>query len=564
MLNFVMKDGSDKPIEVNLEQSVGSFGLWNTFASVGGTVNKIKYYSYYQYRTGDGWRENSEFDAHLAFASIKYQPNERLRLGLEYSFLDYIAQQPGGLTDFDFRQNDISQAKRKRNWFNVSWNLLAGTLDYRFNDQTKMNVRAFGLNSGREALGNLAQIDRLDNPDENRTLIRDRFNNFGMEGRLLHHANLWGKKSAILIGGRYYDGLTERGQGNASASSKSDFNYLNPESLEDFEYDFPSINYALFAENILNINHKFSITPGIRYEWIRTDAAGYWKQTVRDFAGNIEAQNVFNEDNSVTRSFFLTGIGLSYYLKEDLNLYTNYSGNFRSVTFSDLRLNNPNFVLDSLITDERGYNMDLGLRGHLLDWMNVDLSFFFMRYNDRIGLILPAGSTLLLRTNVGDSRHFGLESFYEFDIYKMLGWELSDQRLSVFANLSLINATYIKSDDSSIEGKRVEYVPEAMLRTGVNYRWKEFKATYQYSYMGEQFSDGTNSVFNPSALTGKIPSYQVMDFSLEYKPGRYKLTAGVNNLTNEKYFTRRAEGYPGPGIIPATIRSFYLSLGVRL
>jgi len=103
-----------------------------------------------------------------------------------------------------------------------------------------------------------------------------------------------------------------------------------------------------------------------------------------------------------------------------------------------------------------------------------------------------------------------------------------------------------------------------MFRSGLNYSWKDLKATYQFSYLGEQFSDATNSTFNPSALTCLIPSYQVMDFSVKYQPGRYKFTAGVNNLTNEKYFTRRAEAYPGPGIIPATVRSFYVSAEIRL
>jgi Fe(3+) dicitrate transport protein len=128
-------------------------------------------------------------------------------------------------------------------------------------------------------------------------------------------------------------------------------------------------------------------------------------------------------------------------------------------------------------------------------------------------------------------------------------------------NLSLTDATYIESDITAIKGRQVEYVPNVMLRTGLNYKWKGFMATYQFSYLGEQFSDATNSTFNPNALTGIVPSYYVMDLSLEYKPNRFKFSGGVNNLTGEEYFTRRAESYPGPGIIPATIRSFYLSVG---
>ncbi|MEO1054681.1 MAG: TonB-dependent receptor [Bacteroidota bacterium] len=563
MLNFKLKEAPAKPFELNLEQSIGSFGLLNSFASVGGTVDKIDYYGYYQYRQGDGWRDNSGFDSQLAFARIGFTPNERLKLGFEYSFLDYEAQQPGGLTDEDFNTGDIEKSRRNRNWFRVSWNLLASTLDYRFNDRTKLNIRTFALFSGRDALGNLSQIDRPDDPSSNRTLIRDEFQNFGTEARVLHYFDFLGKKSALLVGGRYYNGLTDRQQGDASNSAGADFSFLNPEDLEDFDYDFPSINYALFAENVLNLTDRFSITPGVRFEYIDTDSEGTWKQIVRNFAGEIVTENRFTEARSVNRSFVLFGLGASYYLNDNLNLYANYSENFRSVTFNDLRLNNPNFVLDSLITDENGFNADLGIRGALKPWLNVDISLFYLGYNDRIGILLPAGSTLLFRTNVGDTRHYGLESFIELDIMKLLHPLGSDHGLSIFSNLSLIDATYVRSEDSSIEGRNVEYVPQVVFRSGLNYSWKNLKATYQFSYLGEQFSDATNSTFNPNALTGLIPSYQVMDLSLEYKPGRYKFTAGVNNLTNEAYFTRRAEGYPGPGIIPATIRSFYLSAGVR-
>ena len=57
-----------------------------------------------------------------------------------------------------------------------------------------------------------------------------------------------------------------------------------------------------------------------------------------------------------------------------------------------------------------------------------------------------------------------------------------------------------------------------------------------------------------------IPKYDVMDLSIAYKIKNIKLEAGVNNLLNNHYFTRRATGYPGPGIIPSPPRNSYLTL----
>jgi Fe(3+) dicitrate transport protein len=55
-----------------------------------------------------------------------------------------------------------------------------------------------------------------------------------------------------------------------------------------------------------------------------------------------------------------------------------------------------------------------------------------------------------------------------------------------------------------------------------------------------------------------------MDVSLSYEWKRFRAEGSVNNLTNEMYFTRRATGYPGPGILPSDGRGFYLTLQVKI
>ncbi|MEM9987022.1 MAG: TonB-dependent receptor, partial [Bacteroidota bacterium] len=436
--------------------------------------------------------------------------------------------------------------------------------DYRFTEWTQLNIRSFGLLSARDALGNLQQIGVPDNPNSNRTLISDQFSNLGAEARLLHRYNFLDSLAALVVGVRAYDGLTQRQQGLASISDQPEFQLINPEDPEEFDYRFPSNNYSFFAENLIYLTPKLSLTAGMRVEHIRTDSEGTWKLNRFDFAGNLVSSTQNFDTTSVRRTFPLFGLGTSYYFKKGLHLYANWSQNFRSITFSDLRVVNPNFRLDSLITDENGYNADLGIRGTLFPWLNVDASLFLLRYNNRIGQYELPGSTTLFRTNIGNSRHVGVEIFAELEPLKMLGQTPEYANLSLFLNLALTEATYIQSDITAIQGRRVEYVPNIMLRSGANYRWKGVKATFQVSYLGDQFSDATNSTFNPNALTGVIPAYLVMDFSADYQLGRFKFSAGVNNLSNTPYFTRRAESYPGPGIIPATPRSFYGSVGVRI
>ena len=570
MVNFVLKDPpSDKKLGLTSEQTVGSYGFFNSFNRLGGSAGKWQYQAYYQYKRSDGWRDNTQFDLHSAFAGLGYQASDRLSLKLEYTHMHYLAQQAGGLTDALFRQNP-RQSLRERNWFRVRWNLLALMMDYQLGKNTKLNVRNFGLLSGREALGNLERINRADDGGL-RSLIRDNYQNFGSETRLLHHYKTGNQLGALLLGFRYYQGFTRKQQGDASNGSGPDFTYLNPGNLENSDFDFPSQNFSLFAENIFNLSDRLSITPGLRWEYIRTLSEGEFKQTITDFAGNIVQQNRFEESTDVGRSFLLSGLGISYKYHKERELYANFSQNFRSVTFSDLRIDNPNFVLDSAITDERGYNIDLGIRGKAWSRFSFDMSLFYLRYNNRIGFLLLADQPPLFldyrfRTNVGDSRHMGLEAYGQVDATDWVFGYQSKFRATLFSNLSWIRARYVNSQDATIIGKRVEYVPEWMYRGGLRLGWKSLDLVYQASAVGEQFTDATNSGANPgefvsNAVAGLIPAYLVMDVSASYEWRQWQLSLSVNNLADAAYFTRRASSYPGPGIIPAIGRTLYV--GVR-
>ena len=83
----------------------------------------------------------------------------------------------------------------------------------------------------------------------------------------------------------------------------------------------------------------------------------------------------------------------------------------------------------------------------------------------------------------------------------------------------------------------------------------------QYTYLSRQFTDASNAVnSNLSGVIGQIPSYDILDFSASYLFEKFKIETGINNLLDNVYFTRRATGYPGPGIIPSQPRSIYLTV----
>ncbi len=566
MLNFVFKKGNpNKKIGGVFRQTLGSFGFLGSFNSLSGTIanQKLTYYAFFQRKQGNGWRPNSGFFVNTSFISLKYQFSPKFSINAEYTGMYYLAQQPGGLTDVLFERNP-RQSIRSRNWFQVNWNLLSLSADYRFSDRTMLNIRNFTLQSGRQSLGNLSPINNVDF-GMNRDMIDGNFNNFGNETRLLHRYQVNGKVSVLLTGFRLYKGTTSARQGEANNSVNPDFYFLNPDNLEKSDYIFPNYNYSLFAENIFYLSPKLSLTSGIRFENIRTFSKGYYNQRVFDAAGNLVSESKQNESKSRLRSLVLAGLGISLKPNEKIELYGNISQNYRAINFTDLRIDNPNGRVDPNIQDERGYTADLGFRGNKEDWFNFDITIFYLAYKQHIGLLLKADEPPLfndyrLRTNIGDSQNIGIEVFGEVNLWKWLRPQARQSKLSYFVNFSAINARYTRTNDTSIKGKKVELVPPMTLRTGLNFSYQKFSTQFTYAYITEHFTDATNARRTSSAVNGIIPAYQVADISASYHWRFLTLEGSCNNLFNAYYFTRRADAYPGPGIIPADGRSFFITL----
>lgn len=563
LVNFVMQQGPrTKAIEFTTRQTGGSFGLFNSFNSLGGTVakGKLNYYTFFQYKRGDSWRPNSHYNQKNGYLHLAYDLTAKLKVTGEYTHMRYLAQQPGGLTDAQFAE-DPSVSVRARNWFRVDWNLVSLNFDYHIKEGTRINWRNYTLQGGREAIGALTYINRPDFGG-NRDYMADRYNNLGSELRFIHQYALGiASENTFLIGARVYKGLTVRKQGDGTNGNGPDFDFLEGEPNKS-SFRFPGTNLALFAENIFRLGKHWSITPGARFEFINTKAEGYYfKQN------KFIANEKIPETRSNPRSFILLGIGTSRKFKGGTELYANISQNYRSINFNDIRVVNTNARVDPNLKDETGFNADLGLRGTFRNWLYADVSVFYLKYNDRIGSMFTTDSSFMtyrLRTNVSDSRNLGLEVLLDGDILQALTQGKSRYRLNLYTSLSLIDARYINTKNTAIADKLVENVPPVLLRTGLSVGTPQFNLTYQFAYQTRQYSDATNTELTPTAIDGLIPAFSVMDLSLRYTWRQFTLSSGVNNLTDARYFTRRADGYPGPGILPADKRNYYLTLQVKI
>ncbi len=569
LINFKMKSPNpNKPLEFITRNTLGSFGLYTNFTSLSGTKNKWSYYTYFNYKKGDGFRPNSQFKSKNVFAHLGYQFNKKTSLEGEVTYLSYLAQQGGGLTDTMFEEDPL-QSNRARNWFEIDWLLYNIKLSHEFSGNTNFTLNIFGLNASRNALGfRTNRVNQID-PNGERDLIKGDFNNFGFESRLLSKYKISNKNATFLIGGKFYKADNYQRQGPGSDGFGSEFNFANeefPNYSNQSEFDLPNLNVALFGENIFYLTEQFSVTPGFRFEYIKTESEGFFKRINTDGAGNVIFEENVEDNQDFERSFLLLGLGLSYKANSKLELYGNISENYRSVTFSDINITNPAFSINPDITDEEGFTADIGIRGNYKGFVSYDLGAFGLFYNGRIGFVqkgLPDGRVVSERGNVGDALMYGVESLFDFNLKKILGLN-NDFQLNYFINTSIINSEYTESQQSGIEGNKVEFVPDMNMKTGINGGYKNLLASIQYTYLSKQFTDATNStVASLSGVIGEIPEYDILDLSLSYSYKNFKLEAGVNNVLDNSYFTRRATGYPGPGIIPSAPRNFYTTLQIK-
>ena len=566
MLNFKMKQGDPgKPVAIESEQTAGSYKYFNSFNAIGGTIGKLNYYAYYDHRAGDGWRSNARFNYNASYVHLSYRFSKKLSVTAEFSRMAYVQQIAGGLTDAQFFV-DPKQSFRTRNFFQPFINIPSLTFDYRINKNTQLQVVAHAVTGQRNSVqfinaGNIPDtINKVLNNYNPRQVDRDYYNGFTTEASLLHRYS-FGKINSVLSGGiRFFDEHTKRWQkGLGTSGADFDLSLVRPYGID---LRLHTANYAVFAENIFQLSPRFSVTPGIRYEVIQTNLAGL----INNATDPISYRG--------KRNFVLMGTGLQYQLSSTTQLYGNISQAYRPYLYAAVTPADRLDQVDPYLKHSRGFDIDLGYRGHISHFLQFDVNAFYLFYGNKIGLIseqLPNGGAYLLTTNIGNSVAKGIESFVELSLLKLVSPKLTKTTIKVFNALTYNSAKYsrgvvsLNGKNTSIGGKLVENVPSWIEKAGIDISYKTLSTGLQYSYTGSTYNDAFNTTSSANGVIGVIPAYQVLDWHLSWQATtQLRLSAAINNLADSRYFNRRITMYPGPGILPADGRTFTVSAGIKI
>lgn len=564
MVNYKMKEGdSTKVPGIESDQTAGSNGFFDSYNAVGGKIGKWSYYAYYSNRSGNGWRPDAAFSYQAYYANLKYQFNDKGSIALQFSRSNYLQQIAGGLTDAQFDANN-RQSTRFRNFFNPEINIPALLFNYNFDKNTKLEVTSHGLIGERNSVQFIANPNVADtvntktNAYNPRQVDRDYYYAFTTEARLLHRYKLGDLYSTFSAGARYFTEHTQRRQkGVGDTGSDFDLTLVKPYGID---LRLHTTNYAAFAENIFQVTPRFSITPGFRYENIKTDMEG------------VIVNATFPVNYKADRSFPLFGTGLQYQVTRNSQFYGNISQAYRPYIYANVTPADQLGIINPNLKDSRGYNIDLGYRGQVNYIFTYDVSAYYVYYGNRVGTLTETtanNQTYLYTTNIGNAVAKGVEAYTSVSLLRSFDSGTTSD-IKFFSSLAYDHARYISGSISqsgknvSLIGNYAEGTPDWIERAGLTFLSTHVTSTLQFSYTGKNFSDANNTVFNPTGASGLVPAYHVFDWAFNYRfLEHYHLSANINNLLNAKYFTRRINMYPGPGILPADGRTFNIGFGVN-
>lgn len=554
VVNYVMRRGEPgRPVAFTAQQTAGSYGLNNIFGSVSGGTGRAQWFGAVQRKSQSGWRPNSDFLQTTSYLAVKTVVSPALTATVDYSALRNRIHMPGGLSDEQWEAG-ARQSFRSRNWLTSPWNVTTATLAWTPSAKTRVESVTSYLQSARALVwrnedggpGALDVIDPATGQYSNREVGRERFANVTEELRSLTEYTLFGRPSTLAAGARWFSGrMRRRGGGEGTTGSTFDLS-LVPGGTYGYDIRYTTRNVAAWFENAVRVGTRLSVAPGLRLEYLRSTAAGY--------------KDTPFEPQAKSRLVPLAGLGVNWIAGPTATVYANASQGYRPLDYTFITPVGSVSRIDPNMRDAHGLSLDLGWRGTAADdRVRFDVGLFRLNYNDRVGLRSrtdESGAVFTERTNVANSVHQGLESYVE-------ATAASPERLgtvTIFNSLALTDARYTSGD---VKGNRVEYAPRIVERVGVTLARGRASTTLLTSWTTKSYGDADNTKRSEDAVVGVVPGYAVMDWSATVDITRgWRLQGGVNNATDRRYFTRRTDEYPGPGILPALGRSAYVTLRV--
>lgn len=520
-------------------QIFGSDGLYSTFNYATGTEGRVGYYAYFNHRQADGFRAANS-DVGLYTGSVKLVLDADTDSRWIFAFDGYQEEhgEPGGLSLTAGPNYNVNRAAttRPNDRFRLERFFPSLTWEKDFSEGTKLEVKAWGgyysRLSKRQTGGGFGTVT----VGAGNTIEFQEFYTAASEARLRHDWTM-GDHTHTFAGGVMLYHLDSPRVDKAGATPAAEDGPIARAADRDLLYA------PIFMENKFTFD-KLSITPGLRLENIA--------QGVRERINTAKAPGTLGVKDE--HAFVpLVGLGVEYELQPKISAYANVAQSYRPAVFTEAVPTAGGSVVNNDLSEGSSWQYELGLRGNPQPWLTWDTSLFWLDFDNQIGTV---GATV---QNVGRAIHNGWEGALELDVVglydRLRGTDAADRwgSLSLYANAMLLDAEFKGGPNN---GKAPQYAPEYLIRTGVNYRWRDrAKVSLLGTFLDDHFADDGNTA------GFQVPAYMTWDLTAEVKVWKesVSLVAGINNLFDEDYYSR----IRGDGIDPAYGRNYYVGVSVK-
>ena len=534
VVNYISyRPPTDTKFRFSTQQIGGSYDLYSTFNSVGGTVDQLGYYGYYSHVQSAGARRNADYAVDAGHFKLQWSPSEATRLTLSFDGYAKDVGEAGRLSLAQYRADrDFTRTPFDRIWIERYVPML--TLEHDLSEDTLVIVKTWG---GYQDRLSRRQANSLTN-----NLDQQEFYFGGVDARLRHQWAGWDNDHTFTGGFVAYgaDSPRTRERGTPRTATAG---------TPVFALDRSTAYGAVFGENLFRFG-RLAVIPSVRLD-----------------VYSIEAREKFNTgvsraliDEEQTHVVPLGGLGVTLDVTPRNQLYANVSTGYRPTKYDDLVNATSNTQLaPSDLEPSLTWTYEVGLRGAPTTWWNYDTSLFFIDYKDVIENRSLGGGDVE-RSNSGRAQYYGWEAATEWDVVRMVDAEAADRygSVSLFGSVSLLSAEFV---DGANDGKTPAYAPDYIVKTGLTYRFRnQAKVAFTGTLVDESFWQDSNAA--GSVGTSKIAAYGVWDLTAEvalYK-NTVTLVGGLNNVFDEDYYSR----VRSDGIEPAARRNFYAGVKILL
>ena len=479
VVNIITKRGGDKPISVELTGEYGSYAMNKEGLNLGGTKDKLNYFISFSNNSTNGYRNNSYFKGTNFSVNLDYlfEPtNTNLRFIQGYSKSEYGL--PGALSSADL-------AKYNRR-YSAYGDDHAKDTDYNFGlgfDQPTGDFGKFSFDTSlrrRQTFTNFIGANGGWNP-----IIKSHIRTIGFNPKYVFDKPLFALGNKAIFGMDFYryDFSSDTFD---SAVTKQNDNYVRKTSQ------------AWYFQDELSLTQKLTLVGGYRYEDISYDFNYF--------------DNLSSLDSKKKLKAIAYNLGLIY--KYELgNIYINHNQGFRSPAVDEY------FVYGTLnlnLKQQESTNYEVGVHHEVCDFLDVGISGYLMNIKNE----LYYNPAMYTNENYDRTRHQGIEAEFKA---KLPG------RLRFSGNYTFDQATFKKG---TYEDNDIPMVAAHKFNLSLLHSFTDFlSAGIGLNYMSSRrfINDEANAF--PS-----LKQSLITDTKLIFEKDDYKITAGINNLFNQKYY----------------------------